>query len=342
MLPHTNVVSEKMFARQTTIGIIDGPMDLHHFDLNLLVTLDALLMEKNVTRAGVRMNLSQSAMSGALARLREFFQDELLVPMGRNMVLTSLAEDLVQPVRDVLLQVQATIASKPRFDPASSARHFSIAVSDYVTSVLMVDFLREIRCQAPSITFELRPVGKRAGESLESGELDFLIGPDLYVSPGHPKEVLFQDTHTCVAWKKNRKIGATLSVEEYLTLGHVIVKVGENGKGNYDERVLRGMNHCRNVEVVTPTFDLAPQLVIGTDRIATVMTRLACKYAKLLPIKLLPLPIDIPPMIEVLQWHRAHDQDPAYLWLRSQLKQTAAAVFSRRPAAKKRRHRVHG
>ena len=90
----------------------DGALlNLYRFDLNLLVTLDALLAEKNVTRAGMRMNLSQSAMSGALARLRDFFQDELLVPMGRKMVLTPLAEDLVQPVRDVLLQIQATVAT---------------------------------------------------------------------------------------------------------------------------------------------------------------------------------------------------------------------------------------
>jgi LysR family transcriptional regulator, nod-box dependent transcriptional activator len=174
-------------------------LDLHRFDLNLLVTLDALLTEKNVTRAGMRMNLSQSAMSGALARLRDFFQDELLVPMGRKMVLTPLAEDLVQPVRDVLLQIQSTIASKPHFDPSTSTRHFTLAVSDYVISVLMVDFIRNIRCQAPSITFELRPVGQGASEGIESGKLDFLIAPEPFVSAVHPKEILFEDTHTCVA-----------------------------------------------------------------------------------------------------------------------------------------------
>ena len=245
-------------------------MDLHRFDLNLLVTLDALLTEKNVTRAGLRMNLSQSAMSGGLARLREFFQDELLVPMGRQMVLTPLAQDLAQPVRDVLLQVQATIVTKPRFEAATSTRHFSIAVSDYVTSVLMVEFLRELQCQSPSITCELRPVGRRATEDLESGELDFLIAPELYASVVHPKEMLFEDTHMCVAWNKNRAIGTTISVEQYLALGHVIVHVGELGSANYDERMLRAVNCRRNIEVVTASFDLAPQLVIGTERIATV------------------------------------------------------------------------
>src|SRR5438128_6279078 len=144
-------------------------MDLHHFDLNLLVTLDALLTERNVRHAGMRMKLSQSAMSGALSRLRELVQDELLVPVGRRMVLTPLAENLFQPVRDVLLQVQSTIAIKPRFEVATSNRHFSIAVSEYVTSVLMIDLLRHVKSEAPRITFELRDVGKRASEDLERG-----------------------------------------------------------------------------------------------------------------------------------------------------------------------------
>jgi len=316
-------------------------VDLHRFDLNLLVTLDALLVEKNVTRAGLRMNLSQSAMSGALARLREFFHDELLVPMGRKMVLTPLAEDLVQPVRDVLLQIQSTIESKPHFDPATSHRHFMLAVSDYVTSVLMIDFIRSLQCQAPSITFELRPVGQGASEGIESGKLDFMIAPEPFVSAVHPKEILFEDTHTCVVWSRNRKVGASISVEQYLSLGHVIVHVGEIGSANYDERALRAMNYRRNIEVVTPSFDLAPQLVIGTERIATVATKLARKYERLLPIKLLPVPIDIPPMIEVLQWHRAHNQDPAHLWLRSHLRRAVDAAFADAPA-RPRRHRAGG
>ena len=257
-------------------------------------------------------------MSGALARLRDLFQDELLVPVGRQMVLTSLAEGLVQPVRDVLLQVQSTVATKPHFDPATSDRHFSIAVSDYVTSVLMVELLRHLKNETPAITFELRPVGKRAGEDLEAGKLDFLIAPEVYVSSVHPKEVLFEDTHTCIAWTKNRKVGSSISLEQYLELGHVAVHAADGGRVNYEEGILRSLKHKRTIEVVTPSFDLAPQLVVGTERIATVPTRLACKYARLLSIKLLAVPIDIPPMIEVLQWHRAHDHDPAHIWLRAQ------------------------
>ncbi len=298
-------------------------MDLQQFDLNLLVALDALLKEKNVTRAGMRMNLSQSAMSGSLARLRDFFQDELLVPAGKGMVLTPFAEDLVQPVRDLLLQARSTIATKPRFNAVTSQRHFSIAVSDYVASVLVVDLLRQVTAAAPNITFELRPFGREAAENLE--RIDVLVVPECYVSPAHPKEVLFEDTHTCIAWMKNPQVGSSLSVEEYLSLGHVVVRIAEGGT-NYDERVLRSMNHKRRIEVVTPSFDLAPQLVVGTERIATVPTRLANKYASWLPIRLLPVPIEIPPMVETVQWHQAHDRDPAHIWLRARLREAVASL----------------
>jgi DNA-binding transcriptional LysR family regulator len=137
----------------------------------------------------------------------------------------------------------------------------------------------------------------------------------------------------CVAWRENRAIDATISVEQYLALGHVIVHVGELGSANYDERMLRAVNCRRNIEVVTASFDLAPQLVIGTERIATVPARLARKYADLLPIRLLPVPVDIPPIVEVLQWHRAHDRDPAHLWLRSQLKAGVAQIEGAAEAA---------
>jgi LysR family transcriptional regulator, nod-box dependent transcriptional activator len=313
----------------------ESAMNLQRFDLNLLVALDALLTEKNVTRAGRRMNLSQSAMSGALARLRGFFQDDLLVTVGRQMVLTPLADNLVQPLRDVLLQVDGTIATKPRFDPASSERRFSIAVSDYVTSVLMIDLLRHVKAEAPKITFELRPIGQPAREDLERGELDFLIAPE-YLAPVHPAELLFQDTHTCIAWAKNPYVGSSISLDQYLQLGHVIVRVGEGAIPNHDERVLTRLNHRRIVEVVTPTFDLAPQLVVGTHRIATVPTRLACKYAKFLPLKLLSLPVDIPPIHEKLQWHRAHSRDPANTWLRTQLKKAVARVSGHDTASARR------
>src|SRR5579871_1564223 len=112
-------------------------MQLSHLDLNLLVALDALLTECSITAAGRRVHLTQSAMSGALGRLREFFNDDLLTPVGRKMVRTAMGESLAEPVREILLQIKETIASIPAFDPATSKRRFSLMMSDYVATVLL-------------------------------------------------------------------------------------------------------------------------------------------------------------------------------------------------------------
>jgi len=116
-------------------------MHYRHLDLNLLVALDALLTERNITEAGKRVFLTQSAMSGALARLREYFGDELLVQMGRRMVPTPLAETLAPQVREILLKIKATVETKPGFDPATSTRKFSLMMSDYCSTVLMTEVL---------------------------------------------------------------------------------------------------------------------------------------------------------------------------------------------------------
>ena len=129
-------------------------MDLGGLDLNLLVALDALFAEKSVSRAGERLHLSQSATSGALARLREVFGDPLLVPVGRRMVMTPVAEALVEPVRNFLLQAEAILNNHPVFDPGSSTRKFRILMSDYVETVLLAEALPRIEQSAPGIRFE--------------------------------------------------------------------------------------------------------------------------------------------------------------------------------------------
>jgi LysR family nod box-dependent transcriptional activator len=291
-------------------------MDLSQFDLNLFVVLDALLTEKNVTHAGRRIHLSQPATSAALSRLRHSFQDQLLVPVGGKMILTPLAQSLTAPVRNLLLQAQAAIGTKSRFDPATSRRHFSIAVSDYVATVFMADALGGIRKQAPRVTFELMHTSERAVEALESGNLDFMIAPEIFASKLHPKLALFEDSHSVIAWRRNSRIGTRISLAEYLELGHVAVHVGEGAGPNFDEMYLRRLKFNRRVEIVTHSFDVVPHLIVGTDRIATVATRLAKKYAKFLPLKVMSLPVQLPSMTEVLQWHKHRDQDPAYIWLR--------------------------
>jgi LysR family transcriptional regulator, nod-box dependent transcriptional activator len=118
-----------------------------------------------------------------------------------------------------------------------------------------------------------------------------------------------------------------ISLQQFLNMGHVAIHVGEGPAPNFDELFLRRLKYKRRAEVVAHSFDVVPHLVVGTNRIATVATRLAEKYAQFLPLKLIPLPIEVPPMTEVLQWHKYHDQDPAYIWLRGVLKGYAARLL---------------
>jgi len=240
--------------------------------------------------------------------------------------MTPMAKGLVKPVRSLLLQAQATIAMKVQFDPAHSRRHFSVAVSDYVATVFMADALALVQRLAPHVTFELVPTSERAVEALEAGTLDFLIAPDVFAPNTHPKLPLFEDTHTVIAWTGNSRVGKAISLQQFLNMGHVAIHVGEGPAPNFDELFLRRLKYKRRAEVVTHSFDVVPHLVVGTNRIATVATRLATKYARFLPLKLLPLPVDVPPMIEALQWHKYHDNDPAYVWLRGVLKREAARL----------------
>ena len=297
-------------------------MNLRNFDIRLLVALDALLTEKSVTRAGERLHLSQPATSIILARLRQYFGNELLVSAGRRMVLTPLAESLVQPVRSCLTQIQHTVASKAEFDPASSNRKFCLAVSDYVTAVLMPEVMQAAARQAPGIGFELVRLDENIDQKLEKGNIDFLIRPAVHALATHPMEPLFEDTHTCVAWRKNSLIGSMISRSQFLELGHIVVHFG-HAPAIFEDWFAAHYGEKRKLEVVTQDFEVACRLVVGTDRIATVMSRMAKLCSQHLPIKLLRPPFPVPKVTHCLQWHRYQDQDPGHIWLRSILRKAA-------------------
>jgi LysR family nod box-dependent transcriptional activator len=300
-------------------------MDFHGLDLNLLVALNALFAERSVSRAGERLHLSQSATSGALARLRYAFRDPLLVPVGRTMALTPLAEEMVEPVREFLLQAEFILHASPVFDPARSTRKFRLMMSDYVETVVMTEALPRIQKVAPAITFEL--LSNDGSQVLERGEIDLSITPGRYLSPQHPSEPLFDDDYVCLVWSENSEVQRSLSLDQYLALGHVIVQYGSQRQlPAFDEWF--GERFERRVEVVTTTFNLVPQLLIGTSRIATVHRRLATFYEQYLPLRFVAPPLAIPRLEEFMQWHRSRHHDPGTAWLRSVLK---SGLTSKKP-----------
>ncbi|MGJ7546974.1 LysR family transcriptional regulator [Pseudomonas alloputida] len=299
-------------------------MRFKHLDLNLLVALDVLLEEQNITRAAARLHMTQSATSGVLGRLRTYFEDDLLVQVGRKMMLTPLARELEIPVREVLLKIQTSITAKPVFDIAESKRHFRIMASDYLISVLFAEVIREINQHAPLITFELVSPGETAMEMLMRGEVDLMIAPDHFIPKDHPSQMLFDEQHVCVVCDDNRSVGEKLTLEQYLEMGHVSVVFGRNRTPGIEEWFMAEYGCKRRIEVITHDFNTLPQLVVGTKRIATVHSRLAHLYARNLPLRIVPPPVSLPTMQEYMSWHRSLDRDPVLAWLRKTLVEMAS------------------
>jgi len=301
-------------------------MRYHKLDLNLLTALKALLAEKNVTRAGEAVHVTQSAMSGILARLRDYFGDPLIVQVGRKMELTSLAESLVEPVNDVLLRIDATIATRPEFDPLITRRHFSVVASDYSISVLLLDVLRRVHRDAPGMSLEFRNPSESAPAELEAGEVDFIVNPESQNSPLQSGAILFEDSYVIVVDAGNSEVGDSIEIDQYLAQRHVAFKSGRHGLPHFETWMANRYGDERRVEVVAHSFYLLPRLVVGTARIATMHTRLAKQLAGSLPIRLVKPTFDIPRLVEVLQWHKYRDLDPGSMWLRDVIMEGARAL----------------
>lgn len=303
-------------------------MRFQRLDLNLLVALDALLTERSVSTAADRICLSQSATSSALGRLREYFKDDLLVMRGRQMVLTPRAEDLIEPVKAVLKQIEANIALPPDFDPETCDRTIRIMTSDYATEVLLSGALQHFAVAAPHMSFELLPLGEAIHETLERGMIDLLVTIEYALMPNHPSRHLFDDDYVVVGWTGNPQLAQELTRDLYFSLGHVSSKFGKSRMPAFEEWFMRSQSIERRVEVITPTFLSCPFLVVGTQRIATVQRRLAERMAQYLPIKIMELPVEIPPVRIAVQWHRSMDNHPAIRWVVDELAHMAADKIS--------------
>jgi DNA-binding transcriptional LysR family regulator len=294
-------------------------------DLNLLVALDVLLAQKNISQAAESVNLSQSGMSGALSRLREYFQDDLLVLVGRCLVLTPLAESLVIPVREVLMSIDATIVTRPNFDPATDERTYRILVSELTMLLLVPAVVQRLAREAPNIKIEL--LAQHAPqEMLERGDADLMLIPEQFLAPEHPSRKLYEESYDCVIWSENDRYGESISFEEYIEASHVTVQHGPNHVPAFDGWFLNKYGVMRKADVVTSNLTFPPLLVVGTHRIATVHRRLAKKTAGYLPIRILPPPITIPPLNQMLQWHKNRSSDAGLMWMCELLVQEAQNV----------------
>jgi DNA-binding transcriptional LysR family regulator len=301
-------------------------VNLAGVDLNLLVSLRALLQERNVTRAAAVVGLSQPAMSNALARLRRQFGDDLLVREGRGLVLTPVARELQHAVEPALGMVERALRIQASFDPATAAQHFRIAASDYGMTVLG-ERLRGLHRTAPGVTLDLVQIDSGFVRDSETvmRRADLLLAPRAFLS-GYPNEQLSSERWVAVVDADH--VGESLA-EADLQGRSLVGLFHDLGSGAHIERLLTVRGITASGAVNAESFSAVPALVEGTDRVGFLPAGLARRLQPGYRIRALEVPFLGEPLVECLYWHRSAQRDPAHQWLRAFLLHDAAAPSAR-------------
>jgi len=290
-------------------------------DLNLLRYLAVLVHEGSVSRAAVRLGVTQPAVSAALKRLRAAFGDPLLVRSGQTMSPTPRALELAERVTPMLAEVRALVRQRSTFEPARTRRTFTLMGSDYVQFFVLPRLCERIERRSPQMQLEHRPANPDKVEPwLASGQVDLGVGYLASPPPALRSRLLFDDAQVCLVRRGHPVLKRTFTAEDYAALSHVAISPG--GAGFYGARIdalLRSIGIRRRVALTLPSFLAVPHVVARTDYIATVPGRFASWFARQLPLAVLKPPLALPSFEISLFWHERVHADAANLWLRAEV-----------------------
>jgi DNA-binding transcriptional LysR family regulator len=301
-------------------------MNLAGIDLNLLVVFDALMIERQVTRAGERIGLSQPATSNALARLRILTKDELFVRSSGKLQPTPVALALAEQIQPALNQIQVALSSGQPFDATSSDRVFNIGMSDYAEFVLLPRILEQLETAAPHVKIQVKSGDRQYRlELLDRGEIDLLCGLIPERIAWHERQLLFREQFVCVCRGDRPLSGDTISLEEYVSANHLLVSVQEDMVGRVD-CVLKKQNLKRHIALSIPHFLVAPAILARTNLIATLPERIAREFASHLNLKILPCPIPLKGFSVYMRWHQSNQNNATNTWLRTFIQDIATKI----------------
>lgn len=285
-------------------------------DLNLLVALDALLREANVTRAARAIGLSQPAMSNALGRLRKVLGDPLFVRTQSGMQPTPRAEALRTPLANVLRQIQENVLSPKTFDPAQARMTFNIASQDYEQLVLLPALVERLAQEAPQVRLHVTiPTERLPAEDLNLGRIDLMMGVTSDVHGGLYKASVLEEEFVCLMRHDHPMKSTKLTMAKYLELEHLLISPYGGMTGIVDSELAK-QGLARRVHLAVPTFAVAPFILLRTDYILTIPARAARHFADLLPLTILKPPLALPGFTDHMYWHERTHADPAHQWLR--------------------------
>jgi DNA-binding transcriptional LysR family regulator len=304
---------------------------LSAIDLNILVALDVILSERNVTRAAARLGRSQPATSHALSRARDLFKDPLLVRIRGGLELTARARAIAPKIRRLLGELGAVLDDQKNFDPAA-IETLNIGATDYVGCVLLPHLVQILRRRAPRLSVRVRSAeGPDALDPVVSGLVDVAVGTFPQVPVGLRAEELFEDEFVCLRRKlrgRARQDGKRMTVDRFAALGHVLVASPSIGQGPVDHALARA-GKMRQIAVTVPQFLVAPSIVAETDLVLTTGRRIAGKVASALGLEVFTPPVSLKPFAVRMIWHPRTENDSFGQWLRSTLREAASLL---RPA----------
>ncbi|MDX3585036.1 LysR family transcriptional regulator [Streptomyces europaeiscabiei] len=315
-------------------------MSLSGLDLNLVLSLRALLEERNVTRAGQRIGLSQPAMSAALARLRRHFDDELLSRVGGQYELTALGIALLDRTATACDLLDRVFSSRAEFLPGSEEHEFTLLSSDYAVAVFGAELARTVHAEAPGVRlrFQRTPPDVTEDTAPLLSTADGLLMPHGVIS-GFPAVGLFTDRWAFLVAETNDEVGDRLTMDDLARLPWVIYQ------RTYDAPAARQLSMLGidpHVEVFVDSFQALPFLVAGTHRIALVQQRLAEQLSGVAAVRIMEPPYEAVPLQNALWWHPVHTHDAAHIWLRETAARVGAELASSAPgriaAAARTRH----
>lgn len=288
---------------------------LYGLDLNLLLHLDALLAEQNVTRAAQRVGLTQSAMSRSLAKLREDLGDPLLVRSGRGMLRTPRAEALAPALSRSLRELEGLVLDRPTFDPRSATMRFTLCTADLMEALLLPDLIAHVSRHAPGIDLAVVRPDDQFERGLEDGSIDLVVGVRRDRVAAIVWRKLFHEDFVCLLRRGHPAARGELTLERFLALHHVLVTTGVAGVSPVDDALAR-LGKTRRVALRVASFLVAPQVVAGSDLVVTHPARLARRAAASLPLVLRPSPLRLLGFDVQLGWHERRRRDAAHVWLR--------------------------
>lgn len=301
-------------------------MDLRSVDINLIMVLDAILAEKNLTKAGELIGMTPPAVSGALARLRQQYDDPLLVRSGRGFELTPKAEQLIPAVREVMIEIDRTLHLLPTFTPEDSNRTFLIAASDYLMSEITGPLLEVIEHEAPgvNVSFDALPGNIATVMPEDLLRKDIFIAADMTTIPGK-KQALFTDPFVCLVDKKNPNLEkGKLSIEDLSSMRQVRSSFGQVVISQLDE-IMSNAGVSSDIGVTVRGFLAVPFQLQNTAMYGVVPKRVADRFAYQLGLTIAETPIE-GVLVETAYWHPSKTNDPALKWLLAKIRQAAEKI----------------